>query len=63
MTHKTFPEILVRNLIVQSHEANITVSGVSRGRPSLSGAQLTRGEIFATLTIQRETKASYVFAE
>jgi hypothetical protein len=42
MTHKTFREIRVRNLIVQSHEANITVSGVSRGRPSSSGAQLSR---------------------
>jgi hypothetical protein len=45
MTHKKFREILVRNLIVQSHEANITVSGVSRGRPSKSGAQLSRLEV------------------
>jgi hypothetical protein len=35
----------VRNLIVQSHEANITVSGVSRGRPSSCGAQLSRLEV------------------
>ncbi|PNF22598.1 hypothetical protein B7P43_G11510, partial [Cryptotermes secundus] len=36
MTHKKFREILLRDLILQSHEANITVSGVSRGRPSSS---------------------------
>ncbi|PNF24209.1 hypothetical protein B7P43_G15857 [Cryptotermes secundus] len=40
MTHKKFREILVRDLILQSHEANVTVSDVSRGRPSSSGAQL-----------------------
>ncbi|PNF34414.1 hypothetical protein B7P43_G13948 [Cryptotermes secundus] len=45
MTHKKFREILVRDLILQSHEANITVSGVSRGRPSSSGAQLSRLEV------------------
>jgi hypothetical protein len=43
MTHKKFREILVRDLIV--HEANITVSGVSRGRPSSSGAQLNRLDV------------------
>jgi hypothetical protein len=43
--HKKFREILVRNSIVQSHEANITVSGVSRGRPSSSGAQLSWLEV------------------
>jgi hypothetical protein len=36
MTHEKFREILVRDLIVQSHEANITVSGISQGRPSSS---------------------------
>ncbi|PNF36309.1 hypothetical protein B7P43_G00540 [Cryptotermes secundus] len=41
MTHKKFHEILVRDLILQSHEANITVRGISRGRPSSSGAQLS----------------------
>jgi hypothetical protein len=45
MTHKKFPEILVRDLILQSHEANITVSGVSRGRPSSSVAQVSRLEV------------------
>jgi hypothetical protein len=37
--------MLVRNLIVQSHEANITVSGVSRWMPSSSGAQLSPLEV------------------
>jgi hypothetical protein len=45
MTHTKFPEILVRDLIVQSHKANITVSGISLGRPSSSGAQLSRLEV------------------
>jgi hypothetical protein len=35
----------VRDLSIQSHEANSTVSGVSRGRPSSSGAQLSRLEV------------------
>jgi hypothetical protein len=38
VTHKKFCEILVRDFIVQSHEENITVSGISRRRPSSSGA-------------------------
>jgi hypothetical protein len=42
ITHKEFHEILLRDLIVQTHVANIMVSGVSRGRPSSSGAQLSR---------------------
>jgi hypothetical protein len=65
MTHKKDCKILVRDLIVQTHEVNITVSDVSRGRPSYSGAQLSRlGETFATLVIQRETKTlSCVFAK
>jgi hypothetical protein len=45
MTHKKFHEILVQDLIVQMHEAKITVSGISRGRPSWSGAQLSRLEV------------------
>jgi hypothetical protein len=45
MTHKKFREVLVRDLIAQVHEANITVSGVSRGRPSSSGAHLSRLEV------------------
>jgi hypothetical protein len=40
MTHKNFHEILVQDLIVQTHESNITVSGVSQGRPSSSGARV-----------------------
>jgi hypothetical protein len=31
MTHKNFHEILVRDLIVQMHEANIKVSGFLEG--------------------------------
>jgi hypothetical protein len=45
MTHKKFREILVRVLIAQTHEANITVSGISRGRPSSSGGQLSRLDV------------------
>jgi hypothetical protein len=41
MTHKIFHEILLRDLTVQTHKANFVVSGVSRGRPSSSGAQLS----------------------
>jgi hypothetical protein len=45
MTHKTFREVLVRDLILQPLEANVAVSGVYRGRPSPSGAQLSRLEV------------------
>jgi hypothetical protein len=45
MTHKKFREILVQDLIVQMHKVNITVTGVSQGRPSSSGAQLNRLEV------------------
>jgi hypothetical protein len=45
MTHKKFSEILVRDLIVRSHEANIMVSAMSQGRPSSSGDQLSRLEV------------------
>lgn len=45
MTHKKFRETLVRDLIVQSHEANVTLRGVSRGRPSPAAAQLSRLEV------------------
>ncbi|PNF33655.1 hypothetical protein B7P43_G12341 [Cryptotermes secundus] len=37
MTHKKFREILEWDLTLHSHEANITVSGISRGRPSSAG--------------------------
>jgi len=36
MTHKKFREVLVCNLITESHGQNVTSSGVSRGRPSPS---------------------------
>jgi hypothetical protein len=29
MTHKRFREVLIRNLITESHEQNVTASGVS----------------------------------
>jgi hypothetical protein len=45
MTHNKFRKILVGDLFVHSHEANITVSGVSRGRPSSSGTQMSRLEV------------------
>jgi hypothetical protein len=45
MTNKKFREVLVRDLIAQVHEANITVGGVSRGRPSSSGAHRSRLEV------------------
>jgi len=34
MTHKNFHEVLVRELIIHSHEENVTASGISRGRPN-----------------------------
>jgi hypothetical protein len=45
MTHKKFWQVLVRNLVIQSHKANVTVSGMSRGRPSPSSFQLSRLEV------------------
>ena len=45
MTHKSFREVLVRDLIILSHEENVTASGVSRGRPSPFGIQLSRLEV------------------
>ena len=41
MTHKSFREVLVRDLIILSHEENVTASGVSRGRPSPFSSQLS----------------------
>jgi hypothetical protein len=38
-------QILAQDLILQSPEVNITVSGASRGRPSSFGAQLSRLEV------------------
>jgi hypothetical protein len=34
MTHKSFREVLVLDLIIRSREENVTASGVSRGRQS-----------------------------
>jgi len=45
MTHKRFREILVRNLITESNEQNVTASGVSRGRSSPSVSQISRLEV------------------
>jgi len=45
MTHKRFREVLVRNLITESHKQNVTASGVSRGRPSPSVYQILRLEV------------------
>jgi len=45
MTHKKFWEVLVRNLITESHEQNVTSSGISRGRPSPSVSQISRPEV------------------
>jgi hypothetical protein len=45
MTHKKFRKILVWDLILQTHKANITVSGVSRGRPSSPGVRLSQLEV------------------
>ena len=42
MTHKRFREVLVRNLITESHEQNVTASSVSRGRPSPSVSKISR---------------------
>jgi hypothetical protein len=45
LTHKKFREGLMHDLIVQSHEANVTVRGVPRGRPSSSGAPISCLEV------------------
>ena len=45
MTHQRFREVLVHNLITESHEQNATASGVSRGRPSPSVTQISRLEV------------------
>ena len=45
MTHKRFREVLVRNLITESLEQNVTASGVSRGRPSPSVSQIRHLEV------------------
>jgi hypothetical protein len=45
MTHKKFQEVLVRDLVIQSHKANVAVSGMSRGRPSPSSSQFSQMEV------------------
>jgi hypothetical protein len=45
MMHERFREVLVCNVITESHEQNVTASGVSRGRPSPSVSQLNRLEV------------------
>jgi hypothetical protein len=45
LTHKKFRETLVRDLITQCYEFNVTASGVSPGRPSPAAAQLSRLEV------------------
>ena len=44
-THKRFTEVLVRNLITESHKQNVYASGVSRGRPSAYVSQISRLEV------------------
>jgi hypothetical protein len=45
MTHKIFREVLVWDLIILSHEENVTASGISRGRPSPFSSQLSHSEV------------------
>ena len=45
MTNKRFREILVCNLIKESHEKNMTATGVSRGRLSPSVSQISHLEV------------------
>src|SRR5215510_12876490 len=45
MTHKNFRGVLVRGLIIHSHDENLTASGISKGRPSPFASQLSRLEV------------------
>jgi hypothetical protein len=45
MTHKNFLEILIYKLIIHSQEENVTASGISGGRPSLTASQLSQLEV------------------
>jgi hypothetical protein len=57
MTHKNFREVLVRKLIIHSHEENVTASGISRGRPSPFPSQLRRLEVkHQTTGLPKESK-------
>jgi hypothetical protein len=44
MTHKSFCEVLVWDLIILSHKEKVTTSGISKGRPSPFSTQLSRLE-------------------
>jgi hypothetical protein len=35
MTHKNFCEVLIRELIIHSHEENVRARGITRGRQNL----------------------------
>jgi hypothetical protein len=45
MTHKNFRKILVCELIIHSQEENVTVTGISMGRPSPFASQLSSMEV------------------
>jgi hypothetical protein len=45
MTHKRFREVLIHNLITESHEQNVTASGVFQGRLSPSVSQISCLEV------------------
>jgi hypothetical protein len=45
MTHKNFHKVLACQLIIHSHEENLTASGISKGRPSPFASQLSRPEV------------------
>jgi len=45
MAHKYVRGLLVREFIVHSQDENVTLSGISRGRPSPTVSQLSRLEV------------------
>ena len=45
MTHKSFREVVIHNLITESHEQNMTASGISQGRLSPSVSQISCLEV------------------
>jgi hypothetical protein len=67
MAHKKFREVLVRDLVIQSHKANVTDSQwcVSRqANPIFIPTQPTGSQTIATMAFQRQAKAlSCVFLE
>jgi hypothetical protein len=56
MTHKRFREVLVHNLIAESHEQNVTASSVSRGETeSICIPNKSPGsDTFTTLALKRK---------